>query len=339
MVVKRSLRTVKNVISIISVIGILMGIMFLYFDYSAQLPFITVITILIIEYVIFVILVRRVRFRLVNREGNITNNHSVQFEMWVNKKSIYPFKRMEVYLCYTSKYSGCTIKKKIDIELKDRMVQENRFYIDNLPYGYTDVIIQDVYLYDLMGIGRRRAKAYSRKLKVFVMPKWRDVFIELPKIPYIGGDKTEMFLEDRGKDSSEQYEIREFRDGDKLRQIHWKLSSKTEDYMVRDSVTPIETNIYVFFDLCNTERINQTLENAVSVAYKMLKLKYAFYIAWLDAETMRMQRKLVSEEAHIEEAVMEVLNSPLYEMNDEIRFLLERFMNEKHEVYNLFLLS
>lgn len=339
MVLKRSLKTIKNIISVIITITILSSIMFLYFDYSAQLPLIVVVTVLVIEYLLFAILVRRVRVKLVSRDGNFTHNNNMRFEMLINKRSIYPFKRIEVHLCYISKYGNKKVKKKLDLELKDRFIQGNMFRIDNLPYGYTDIIIENMYIYDLLGFGSRKIKGYSEKLRIFVMPGRKEVDIELPKIPYIGGDDTEIFLEDRGKDSSELYDIREFRDGDKLRQIHWKLSSKTEEYMVRDLVTPIDTNIYVFFDLYNSEGINRLLENAVSIAYKMLEFKYAFYIAWLDAETMRIKRKLVSEEMHIEDAVMELMRSPLYEKNDEVLNILDRFLKEKYEVYNLFILD
>lgn len=339
MTLRRGLKAVKNFISVAVIMISLLSIMFLYFDYSAQLPLIITMTVLVTEYILFIILVRRVRVKLVSRDGNFTHNSSMRFEVLINKRSVYPFKKMEVYLCHISKYGDKKVKRKIEIEMKDRLIQGNIFKIDNLPYGYTDVIIENIYVYDLLGLGSRKIKVYSDKLKVFVMPKKREVDIELPKIPYIGGDDTEIFLEDRGKDSSELYDIREFRDGDKLRQIHWKLSSKTEDYMVRDLVTPIDTNIYVFFDLCNSEGINILLENAVSIAYKMLEFKYAFYIAWLDVETMRIKRKLVSEEMHIEDAVMELMRSPLYEKSDEVMNILDRFLKEDYEVYNLFILS
>lgn len=339
MALKRGFRAVRNIISVIITVMVLTGIMFLFFDYSAQLPLIIVVTVLTAEYVLFAIFAGKVRFKLVSREGNFTHNNSMRFEMMINKRSIYPFKRMEVYLCYISKYGNNKVKKKIILELKDRFVQGNLFKSEKLPYGYTDVIIENVYIYDLFGLGSRKVKGYNDKLRVFVMPKRKETDIELSKIPTVGGDDTEIFLEDRGKDSSELYDIREFRDGDKLRQIHWKLSSKTEEYMVRDLVTPIETNIYVFFDLWSSEGINLILENAVSVAYKMLEFKHAFYIAWLDAETMRVKRKLISEEVHIEDAVMELMRSPLYEKSDEVLSILDRFLKEGQEVYNLFILS
>jgi Ca2+/Na+ antiporter len=339
MLLKKYLKRFTKILSIIVVVVMLASIMFLYFDYSAQLPFVTVTALLLIEYIMFLIFTKKIKVKLINKDKTFMNNNTVHFEIRIDKGSRYPYKRITVDLCRMSKYENEIVKQKLDVELNDDKFQVIRFDTKNVSYGYTDVMIEDICIYDVVGLGSRKLKAYNDKIKVFVMPKVKEVNIEMPKIPYVGGDETEIFLEDRGKDGTELYEIREFRDGDKLRQIHWKLSSKTDEYMVRDLVTPIDTNIYVFFDLCNDGKINLALENAVSISYELVNLKYAFYIAWLDGENMRMRRKLVSEEKHIEEAVMELMRCPLYEKNNEVMNILNRFCRENHEVYNLFILQ
>ena len=42
---------------------------------------------------------------------------------------------------------------------------------------------------------------------------------------------------------SEHHEIREYQPGDKLNQIHWKLTAKTGDLMVREAMEPPEKTI------------------------------------------------------------------------------------------------
>ena len=43
----------------------------------------------------------------------------------------------------------------------------------------------------------------------------------------------------KGDDPSEIFDIREYADGDKIQRIHWKLSSKTGDLMVKEGSLPL----------------------------------------------------------------------------------------------------
>lgn len=40
-----------------------------------------------------------------------------------------------------------------------------------------------------------------------------------------------------GDDPGETYDIREYRSGDSIRQIHWKLSGKLDDIMIREKAS------------------------------------------------------------------------------------------------------
>ena len=48
------------------------------------------------------------------------------------------------------------------------------------------------------------------------------------------------------------FDIREYADGDKIQRIHWKLSSKTGDLMVKEGSLPLMKEIHIFIDLCAT---------------------------------------------------------------------------------------
>lgn len=55
----------------------------------------------------------------------------------------------------------------------------------------------------------------------------------------------------KGDDPSEIFDIREYADGDKIQRIHWKLSSKTGDLMVKEGSLPLMKEIHIFIDLCS----------------------------------------------------------------------------------------
>ncbi len=95
--------------------------------------------------------------------------------------------------------------------------------------GY-EIGIRDLYVYDPLKIFRIRMQRDNLR-PVFVMPR-RPVIVTDGEGAASEINTTEV-RNFRGADRTELTEIKEYRMGDGLRDIHWKLSSKTQDLMVK----------------------------------------------------------------------------------------------------------
>lgn len=335
----RKVHKAKNIIVSVVLIIILTALMILFSEYSSTLPLRIIISVSTIEYIIFRILSRKVDIKLKSDNPYIVREEKVSVSAVINKRSIYPYKKVEFNLKYKSKYGQGECNRRIVLELNDNRIESKKVVTESLPCGYTTFTIENAYIYDILGFGSVSINNISENVNVMVMPTPKPIDIDLPKMPFVSGDESEIFHEDRGRDSSETFEIREFHDGDSMNRIHWKLSSKTDELMIRDSIAAIETNIYVYFDLSKRINIDEELEKSISIAYEMRNLGYAFYIMWFDKDARILRRSLVSEYEHIENAVSEVMKYDMYEVDENVEKILERFMNENHEVYNMFILS
>lgn len=335
----RKVHKAKNIIVSVVLIIILTALMILFSEYSSTLPLRIIISVSIIEYILFRILSRKVDIKLKSDNPYIVREEKVSVSAVINKRSIYPYKKVEFNLKYKSKYGQGECNRRIVLELNDNRIESKKVVTESLPCGYTTFTIENAYIYDILGFGSVSINNISENVNVMVMPTPKPIDIDLPKMPFVSGDESEIFHEDRGRDSSETFEIREFHDGDSMNRIHWKLSSKTDELMIRDSIAAIETNIYVYFDLSKRINIDEELEKSISIAYEMRNLGYAFYIMWFDKDARILRRSLVSEYEHIENAVSEVMKYDMYEADENVEKILERFMNENHEVYNMFILS
>ena len=56
----------------------------------------------------------------------------------------------------------------------------------------------------------------------------------------------------RGSDLTEPFRLREYAPGDSLRQIHWKLSQKTDSLMVRELGLPVAEEVLLLLDTSTT---------------------------------------------------------------------------------------
>lgn len=84
--------------------------------------------------------------------------------------------------------------------------------------------------------------------------------------------------------------IRKYNDGDALRQIHWKLSAKQDDYMVRQMARNKNCGIAVFCDLReyafsaeeNAEAADRAIETALALSYQAVQRDEEVTDCWYD---------------------------------------------------------
>lgn len=344
MQIRRKFNLIRNIVYVLFLLISLTCIMFLYNDYSAQIPLKVIFYVLLIQFVAFQISARRMRISLVNRkEINVYRDGTADLALFINKRSIYPFKNAEIIIKYRSRYEGIYRRKILKIELKDGLKQWEKVEVTGLCCGYNDFVIESIFLYDAFSFTSIRLKCRYKPLSMIIVPEIKPVIADISKAAHIPVDEMEAFTDDnRGKSNEDLYEIREFRDGDSLNKIHWKLSSKQNELMVREGTTLIDTNIYVFFDLCKSVDINRMFEDAVSISYELLNMGYTFYISWLEEDSCYnkpvFRRTLVTKYEQIDESLLKLMEYPLYERDAENIYILQKFMNEQTEVCNLFII-
>ena len=117
--------------------------------------------------------------------------------------------------------------------------------------GYYEIGVDSLYISDLFRFFAIRADMRNYAAVTVVPRKMRIV-----------GDRRTFFTDtpspvmrrDVAADKNEQTDIREYVPGDSVRDIHWKLSSKTQDLMVKQYSSVEDRHVYVFCDLARCER-------------------------------------------------------------------------------------
>lgn len=74
-----------------------------------------------------------------------------------------------------------------------------------------------------------------------------------------------------GDDPGETYDIREYRPGDSIRQIHWKLSGKLDSTVIREKSFPVDDAVLVLAEPYQNEKDPQSAEAVVEVFAALLQ--------------------------------------------------------------------
>ena len=155
--------------------------------------------------------------------------------------------------------------------------------------------IRKMRVYDWFGIFYWNKKVTGKKhvqgkKKVIVLPQVHEVSVLLgASVVNFFGD-SEYYDEFRpGYDPSETFDVRQFRDGDKLQSVHWKLSAKSDELMVRENSLPKACAVVILLE-------EQALEWAMSISFSLLEQKCPHFAAWRSERSGELVRVRVEDE-------------------------------------------
>lgn len=155
-------------------------------------------------------------------------------------------------------------------------------------------------------------------------------------------DSTEYSKRKKGEDASEIFDIRNYVKGDPLNRVHWKLSAKEDELLIKESGMPISSSNCILIELHkpynDNDRLN--LNGVYEMAYAIGNLacmkekvfKFAFYDAV--SGSLRVIDILNSDE--FQEAVRTVIKQETYDNNMALKSALA---SELSEIQRLFYIT
>lgn len=117
-----------------------------------------------------------------------------------------------------------------------------------------------------------------------------------------------------GEDTQEIFDTRLYQRGDTLRNIHWKLSAKEDDLMVKEFSMPVDRAFYILVD-CETEeptsvsaeQMDQLLEHAAAVAGFCIEQKNPCEMIWYCTANETLHSSRIEKEEDLYQALEELL--------------------------------
>lgn len=135
---------------------------------------------------------------------------------------------------------------------------------------------------------------------------------------------------------SEQNFVREYCESDSLKQIHWKLSAKQDNYMVRQMATGVSTGTAVVCDfhaksgniLFDAECADVVCEAAIALSYNAILNGEEALNIWYDAERKNKNCALVSNETDFSAIFFEYARTNIYTDGDSFEKVASVFAEQ-----------
>ena len=184
------------------------------------------------------------------------------------------------------------------------------------PYcGQIEIRIKEITVSDCLGIFCRRT-AVRANAAILVFPCRTEFFPEIEEIEHYDMESYKFSASRKGDDVSETFSIRAYEPGDSARYIHWKLSGKTGDLLVKELSLPVENRMMIIVDKgCAEEETNPEVADKITELFEALSkaavsrgIKHK--IGWYDCRTHQFEEHHINSEDDILQVIPGILNSP-----------------------------
>lgn len=181
-----------------------------------------------------------------------------------------------------------------------RLAADKTFSEIDLPYSLTqcgkvEVTIDHVEVYDFLGLFHMKKKIQGSISTIIFPPNgsWHEtVFLGGPQ-----GEEGEALQKSNGQ-NGDSFDVHSYRPGDSLHRVHWKLSAKMDDIMVREFAQPKAKTATIYFEFYGSKAdCEEILGNVYQFSTYLLDQSCIHEIILVGNEKILLQKNIDSTES------------------------------------------
>ena len=204
----------------------------------------------------------------------VTVGGSARFRIILYHSSFLPLIRPRVRLGWTNQLTGESGESKLTLTAR----KPAELTVPAAHCGRLVCRVEGAVCCDLLGLFPLPVRKGPERA-VLILP----VHLELEgKKELAAGENAGTVLRPRpGGGPGEDYDLREYRVGDPLRSVHWKLSSKKDELVVRETLEPQQAAIVVTYDHFGPpEDLDRTFAQLWALSRWLLQQDRPHHIQW-----------------------------------------------------------
>lgn len=232
-----------------------------------------------------------------------------------NKSALWNIK-YRLYIGARNGQAGKKTKYKLEGIAEPRAEKKAYCEMESQYCGLMIVSAEYLEIYDFMGILSRKINL-SQQRTVGIMPEFSLQPIEITRrTREFPTDADEHSLERAGQDPSAIYQVREYRAGDSIHDIHWKLTAKEEELMIKERALPLGCAVLVWVDFQVSKNPAKALDVLVtqtaSLAISLVAEKCIHIVAWFEEKNQRVVKYKIDSEEAVYECIWYLLGMEPY---------------------------
>ena len=262
-------------------------------------------------------------------------NEKFNCELFLINSAEFPISCIEITIICQDVFDNTIIREVVSGVIDRKSISTIKLGMEAGYAGKVNFRIEEAKLYDYFHLFARSISCDTSWNQTIIVPNIYDISFqkEFDSVKMLE-NKENHFPDKKGDDISEVYNIRPFMAGDALHKIHWKLSVKTDELLIKEFSDPLGKAINIFIDYSQKEEEDWTHERFDDVATRLLSIsnqllleEEVHQIFWYDASEKMPHQMIIEKNEDIYETIGELTSMKPYK--DIIDF--ESMINENSE--------
>lgn len=231
--------------------------------------------------------------QVVSQEEQIMREQTAPFHIVLDNPTWWPALQVKLELGIDNPFMERQGDQRLCLPVHSR--SQNRFRLPLRPteLGIVRVRVKAVWVQDILGLvwfsGKRLAKEPAMG-ECLVLPRGEETDLEKAAQTRIGLTQSEE-SQAPGSDFSQISDIREYIPGDRLKDIHWKLSAKRETLLVKERVNISQDRLVLLAGFSEDRQGRSLVAQQVwQLARMMLGERTQVLLLWWDGEMSAFQQ-------------------------------------------------
>lgn len=287
-------------------VAVATGVFFvLYKDVIALILFLSVLLIPIILLIIHLISFLLTKIDVEIEESNSSTKKPIKIIISIENKSPFSITHIRVDAKFKNRFFDTEHDCRFVISSTPFSTKKLKYEISSVHIGNIDFLLKKAVFYDYFSMFRFSKRINITKV-VPIYPESVPVSVEVRPNNFFLGEADKFSKVKAGDDPSEVFNIREYIQGDKLNKIHWKLTSKTDKYMVKEYSLPVSDNIFIYLDLkCKDESeesllfIDSLIKSFFSISKEFINKGIIHYVGWYNSRRNVFVKSKIKTDADI----------------------------------------
>ncbi len=215
-----------------------------------------------------------------------------EFMMWqkelpvvitIYNRARFPVDFARLQIVISNHLSGNSQKAVIPFGVKPRHWVNIPLSMGLICPGTFEIVVGKVELTDILGLlSFPCCKNVQNVTTLYPKTQQQDIAMEMVQV--MASDSSRYAKNRAGNDVSEIFALRDYIRGDDVRRIHWKLSSKRDQLMIREFSQPVLTSVTLLIELVRGEEavLKRIIEALFFLAEGLIRSGIAFNVGWYD---------------------------------------------------------
>ena len=267
------------------IILVLVGLIF-YHEYYMMLITVIVVFMPVISYIMIKKGHEKLEFHVDSDMKNIGKDIESQVYFSVKNDSYIPIENVHLKVKILNSFYGNEEEYEIIMSAIPKKTRKTQLSVSGIYCGNISVKIEKVIFYDLFGMIKIE-RELDESCEIHILPSKIYKFDEIG-LSESGSSSEDEIQSKKGDDPSQISEIRNYIPGDKLKNIHWKLSAKSDELQVKEFSMPYSEEVLLLVETYVEKDAPESFDEEIEVLYAfsihLLNMGRKFKMVWKNGE-------------------------------------------------------